>query len=92
MTESQTGLRLETGASILARDMIADYLKTFAHVIQRDRAAGQSASIEFVNGLSGVAALIIAGGHGSRQEVEQQLISKLLEYIARDLRHLRQGV
>jgi hypothetical protein len=47
--------------------------------------------IAYIDGLAGVAALTIAGGHGSRQDVMDALGVKLTEAIDRDLAHLRRG-
>lgn len=82
------GLRIESAASVLARDAIHNHLAQFALVVRRDRAAAQSTVTEYVNGLAGVVALSIAGGHGSREEIIEATIKQLREFIDRDLFHI----
>ena len=82
------GLRLESAASLTIRDAVQQHLHVFAHVIRTDRVAGKSTHAEYVNGLAGVTALLIAGGHGSRDDIINGTVAKLREYIDRDLRHL----
>jgi hypothetical protein len=89
MTESSEGLRLESGASVLARDMIQKHMEQFAHVIRLNRVAGQSTAAAYIDGLAGVLALTVAGGHASRDEVVSAAIQTLRECVDRDLRHLR---
>ena len=88
-TDGKPGLRIESAASITLRDTITEHMRVFSHVIRHDRAAGQSVTAAYVDGLAGAAALVIAGGHGSRDEVMQQLIALLQKNVDRDLRHLR---
>ena len=83
------GLRIEAAASIAARDMITKHLGAFSHAIQRDRIAGQATVAAYIDGLAGVAALVIAGGYGSKSEVIEATIKSLCEAIERDLRHLK---
>lgn len=82
------GLRIESAASVTARDMIQQHMHAFAHVIRTDRAAGQSTVAAYIDGLAGAAALVVAGGHGSRTDVIESTIAKLRECIDRDLRYL----
>lgn len=82
------GLRIESAASVTARDMIQRHMQVFAHVIRTDRAANQSVVAAYVDGLAGAVALTITGGHGSRTDVIEAAITKLREAIDRDLRHL----
>lgn len=82
-----SGLRIESAASILARDMIQNHMRIFSHVIRTDHAASQSVVAAYVDGLSGAVALTVAGG-GSRTDVIEATIAKLREAIDRDLRHL----
>lgn len=88
-TDGKPGLRIETAASVIARNFMADHLKQFRHVLLRDRAAGQTVALEYANGLAGTMALVIAGGHGSKEEVLHQMMQKLREYVDRDLQYLR---
>jgi hypothetical protein len=88
MNDGKPGLRIESAASVTARDMIQKHVNIFAHVIRTDRAAGQSTVAAYVDGLAGVAALTIAGGHGSRADVIEATVARLREAIDRDLRHL----
>lgn len=85
---TEPGLRIESAASVTARDMFKQHMAAFAHVVQRDRAAGQSTAAAYVDGLAGVVALVIAGWHGSREDVIEATIAKLREAIDRDLRFL----
>lgn len=82
------GLRIESAASVVARDMIQKHTHAFAHVIRTDRAANQSTVAAYIDGLAGAIALTIAGGHGSRDEVVTGVICALQEAVARDLGHL----
>lgn len=87
-TDGKPGLRIESAASVTIRETIHRYFAVFSHVIRHDRTAGKSAHIEFVNGLAGVTSLLIAGGHGSREEITEATVAKLREYIDRDLQRL----
>lgn len=82
------GLRIESAASVVARDMIQNHVRIFAHVIRTDRAANQSTVAAYIDGLAGVMALTIAGGHGSRNEVLAETIIQITRTLERDLRHL----
>lgn len=88
MTEIKAGLRIESAAAIVARDMMTKHVSTFAHVIRQDRAASQSTVAAYIDGLAGVVALTIAGGCGSREDVIAATIAKLRDSVDRDLRHL----
>lgn len=85
---SNLGLRIETAASVIMRDTIQKHMRTFAHVIKGDRAAGQSVVSTYIDGLSGAAALVIVGRHGSREDVIEATVKQLRECIDRDLRLL----
>jgi hypothetical protein len=91
-TDGKPGLRIESAASVLLRDTIHRYFAQFALVLRRDRMAGVSAVTEFRNGYAGAIALVIAGGHASRDDIINAEIAKLREYVDRDLAHLRRGV
>lgn len=86
---NDNGLRIESAASVIARDTISQHLDLFAHVITRDRVAGQSVVAAYIDGLAGAVALTIAGGHGSKPEIIEATVTKLREAIERDLRHMR---
>ncbi len=88
MNDARKGLRIESAASVVARDMIQKHVGTFAHVIRTDRAANRSTVAAYIDGLAGVIALTVAGGHGSRREVIDSTVAKLYEAIDRDLRRL----
>lgn len=83
------GLRIEAAASVTARDMITKHLAAFSHAIQRDRIASQATTAAYIDGLAGVVALVIAGGHGSKSEVVESTVKALCDAIERDLRHLK---
>jgi hypothetical protein len=91
-TDGKPGLRIESAASVTARDMITKHIGVFMHVIRGDRAAGPSTAAAYVDGLAGVVALMIAGRHGSQEEVTEVTILQLRDAIKRDLQHLRRGV
>lgn len=82
------GLRIESAASIVARDIIQRHMHVFAHVIRTDRAANRSTVAAYIDGLAGAVALTIAGGHGSRTDVIEATIKTLREAVDRDLMHL----
>ena len=87
------GLRIEAAASVVARDMITKHLGSglLSHVISKDRIAGQATAAAYIDGLAGVVALTIAGGHGSKSEVVESTIKALCDAIERDLKHLRRS-
>jgi predicted sugar kinase len=85
---STPGLKIESAASVILEDTIKKHMHAFAHVIRRDRVAGMSVSAAYTGGLSGTLALIVAGGHASKEEVLTATIAKLREAVDRDLRHL----
>lgn len=85
------GLKIESAASVVARDMITKHMRTFAHVVQRDRAASASVVAAYIDGLAGAVALTIAGGLGSKDDITMFVVGKLTEAIERDLRHLLNG-
>lgn len=85
---NKLGMSLETAASVLARDMITQHLAQFQYVIRADRAANQSTVAEYINGLAGVVALTIRGGHGSKDEVVDATVRAFRDAVERDLRHL----
>lgn len=89
--DGKPGLRIESAASVLARDMITKHIGTFAHVIRQDRVANQSTIAAYIDGLAAVVALTIAGGHGSRPDVIAATTLKLMDAVDRDLKHLRRG-
>lgn len=82
------GLKIETAASIVARDLIRQYMERFAFAIRRDRLTGQQVTAAFIDALAGAMALTIAGGHGSKEEVVNTAVAKLREAVDRDLQHL----
>ena len=85
---SQNGLSIETAAGVTARDMIMQHMAAFALVIRRDRLAGRGTIAAYVDGLAGAIALVVAGQHGSREDVVSATIHSLREAIDRDLMHL----
>jgi site-specific recombinase XerC len=88
---TEPGLSIESAASVTARHAITQHLTSFHRVIRTDRAASQSTVAAYVDGLAGVVALTIAGGHGSREDVIEATIKLLREAIDRDLTHLTRG-
>ena len=91
-TDGKPGLRIESAASVTARDMITKHLHTFGHVIRADRAASSSTNAAYVDGLAGAVALTIAGQqNGSQEEITEITILQLRDAIKRDLQHLRRG-
>jgi len=80
-------LRIETASSVVLLDTLQQYFHAFAHAIRADRAAGQACTAAFVDGLAGTMALVIAGGHGSKEDVLESTIAKLREAVDRDLRY-----
>lgn len=88
---SNDGLRIEAAASITARDMITKHLTLFGPAIRRDRHTGQATAAAYIDGLAGVIALTIAGGHGSREDVVKAANIELFKAIDRDLQHLKAG-
>lgn len=88
MTDAPQGMRLETAASVILRDLIGDYTRNFLHVIKNDRLTGQGVVAAYIDGLAGAISLTVAGGHGSRAEVLSSVRQKLYEAVDRDLQHL----
>ena len=90
-TDGKIGLRIESAASVTARDMITQHLTVFGHVIRHDRAANKSTVAAYIDGLAGVVAYTVMGGHGSPDDVTEAVITKLREAIARDIAHAARG-
>lgn len=88
-TDGLPGLRLETGASILLRDLIQNHMQQFHHAIRRDKAASQSVLAAYVDGLAGAIALTAAGGLCSLDELFDDVSVRVRESVVRDLKHLR---
>jgi hypothetical protein len=88
---TEPGLRIESAASVTARDMIEKHVRVFNYVIRHDRAANQSTVAAYVDGLAAVAALTIIGGHGGHAEVVEATVKALRDAINRDLMHLGRG-
>lgn len=88
-TDGKPGLRIETAASVTARDMIAKHIHAFKFAIKTDRGAGQTTTAAYVEGLAGVMALVIAGGHGSRDEVVAMVCERLGAEVNKVLQALR---
>ena len=88
MTEIGNGLRIESAASVTARDMIQQHIQQFVHVIMHDTAANRSVVAAYVDGLSAAITLTIMGRQGSKEDVIEGTIAKLRENIERDLKHL----
>jgi len=81
------GLRFEAAASLILKDTLVQYFHTFAHYIRADRRAGRDCTAAMIDGLAGVTALVIAGGHAPKEEVLESTIAKLREAVDRDLRY-----
>lgn len=75
-------------ARTVARDWLRNYMEAFAPSIRKERATARASSAAFVDALAGVAALAIAGRHGSEVEVIEATITSLRNAISRDLTHL----
>ena len=67
--DGKPGLRIETAASYLARDMIATHLKQFKLALLTDRAAATKTVAAYTDGLAGAMAFAVAGGFVSRDEI-----------------------
>lgn len=90
---TKPGLRIESAASVTARDMIQQHMHAFAHVISADRVASTSVVAAYIDGLAGAVSLAIAGRQASKSEVIEATIVGLRKAIDRDLQHLaRDGV
>lgn len=87
--DGQPGLRLESAASVTIRDTIRKHMAIFQAIIRHDRAAGQSTTAAYIDGLAGTMALVVAGGHSSKDEVLQATIRGLTAALDRDLKHLK---
>jgi site-specific recombinase XerC len=83
--DGQPGLRIESAASVIARDFITKHVNQFAHVLVADRAASQSTTRTYIDGLAAVVALAIAGRQGSRDEIVGLTLRLVREAIDRDL-------
>jgi len=64
-------------------------MQSFAFTIRTNRRAGQSVTAAYVDGLAGAMALVIAGSHGSKEDIINATVTKLREAVDRDLRHLK---
>lgn len=81
-------MKLEHGAALVLRDLILDHMGKFAHVIRREQVAGRNVTAAYVDGLAGACALCVAGGQGSREEIEEAAIKAFRDALRRDLAHL----
>ena len=88
-TDGLPGLRLETAASVTAREIITSHVKAFYHILRHDRAAGQSTAAAYIDGLAGVVALAVAGGHASKEDAIYHTVRSFKEALERDLQHLK---
>jgi len=82
------GLKIEPAAAVLARDMFTQHLHNFSFVIRKHQRVSQAVVASYVDGLAGVMALAVVGGHGSRDDVFNATVAKLREAFDRDLQHL----
>ena len=82
------GLKIETAAEIVARDVIRQHMERFALTVRASRAASKGVVAAYIDGLAGAVALTIAGGHGSKDDVINATLVKLRECVDRDLQHL----
>lgn len=83
------GLRIETASSVIAREWVREFFGKFQFVIRKDRAAGQAVSAAFIDALSGATALVIAGGHASKEDAIYQTVRAFKDAVERDLKHYR---
>lgn len=83
------GMSLETGASVIARDFVGKHFAQFGPAIRSDRIAGQAVVSAYIDALAGAAALVIAGGHGSTEDVINNTIEEFRKAVQRDLLHLK---
>lgn len=83
--DGKLGLRLETAASVILRDMIKDHFQKFQFAIQSDRAASRAVVAAYVDGLSGALALAITARHGSLEDTLEATIKQLRDAVTRDL-------
>jgi hypothetical protein len=74
--------------ALVLRDMITQYFGFYALAVRRDRTAGRDAVAALIDGLAGAMALQVAGGHGTREEIEAATIERLRTCLQRDLQHL----
>lgn len=89
MTDPTKPLRFEVAAKVILDDTFKRFFHTFSHYIRADRSAGQQCTASMIDGLAGTLSLVIAGGHGSKEEVLNSTIAKLRECVDRDLAHQR---
>jgi hypothetical protein len=84
----EDGLKIETAAAFTLRDAIRQHMQSFAFTIRTDRRSNQAVVAAYIDGLAGVLALAITGGHGGKEDVINATVAKLREAVDRDLRHL----
>lgn len=89
-TDGKPGLRIETAASVTARDMITKHLQMFGPAVMSDRHTARQTTAAYTDGLAGAVALTIAGRHGSKEDVLNATIKSLRDAVDRDLKHLKQ--
>lgn len=82
------GLKIETAASIVLRDLINKHMTQFLLAISGNRHAGQAVVAAYIDGLSGAMALVIKAKHASKEEVVGSVLAKLHESLDRDLQFL----
>lgn len=86
------GLKIETAAGVVARDLVRQHFEKFSFTIRRSRPAGQAVVAAYIDALAGAMALTIASGHGSLDEVTTATLASLRDAVARDLRHLKLSI
>lgn len=87
--DGKPGLRIESAASVTLRDTIVAHMRAFSHVVRHDRAAGQSVVSTYIDGLAGAVALVIAGGHASKEDAIYETVRTFKDALERDLKHLQ---
>lgn len=83
------GLRIEAASSIVALDMMQKHIAAFHFAIRADRHAAQTTVAAYTEGLAAVMALVIAGRHGSRDEVVKLTTDRLAEEVDKVLTAIR---
>jgi len=88
-TDGKPGLRIETAASVMAADMMAQHLKTFKNVIQNDRHTNGAVIAAYIEGLACVVALTVAGRHGGYWEVMASVDERLRDEVDKILKLMK---
>jgi hypothetical protein len=81
-------IKPKSRAAIVLREALTAYIDKRGYSIVNSQRIGEEVAGEALAGVTAICALIIKGGHASRDEMVQAMTKALVEGIDRDLRCL----